>query len=110
MLNQTVLVRRIVSDLELRESEDGKKYTNMTLAIPRSYKNSEGVYDTDFVDCKLWQGIAENTTEYCKKGDLVGIKGRIQSYCYENDGQKKYKTEVIAEKVTFLSTKQEKEY
>jgi len=74
MLNQTVIVGRLVKDPELNETESGKKVTNITLAVPRSYKNINGEYDTDFISCVLWQGVAANTTEYCKKGDLVGIK------------------------------------
>lgn len=106
MLNQTVIVGRLVRDPELIETETGKKVTNITLAVPRSYKNINGEYDTDFISCVLWQGIAENTTEYCKKGDLVGIKGRIQSRSIEQeDDYPKKIMEVIAEKVTFLSSK-----
>lgn len=110
MINQAVIVGRIVKDLELKETENGNKISWLTLAVPRNFKNMEGLYDTDFIPCKLWRGIAENTKEYCKKGDLVGIKGRIQSSNYEDqEGNKKYVVEIIAEKVTFLSTKKEKE-
>ena len=106
LLNQTVLVGRIVKNPELKETETGKKVTNVTLAVPRSFKNSEGQYETDFISCVLWKGIAENTVEYCKKGDLVGIKGRIQSRNIEIDEEtKKQVVEVVAEKVTFLSSR-----
>lgn len=105
MLNQTIIVGRIAQNPELRETENGKKVTNVTLAVPRSFKNSNGEYETDFINCVLWKGIAESTVEYCKKGDLVGIKGRIQTRTYEKDEEKKYATEVVAEKVTFLSSK-----
>lgn len=106
MLNQTVIVGRLVKEPELRKTENGKKVTNITLAVPRSYKNMNGEYDTDFISCVLWSGIAENTVEYVKKGDLLGVKGRIQSRVYEDkEEQRKYITEVVAEKVTFLSGK-----
>ena len=105
MLNQIVIVGRLVKDPELKETEKGKKVTNITLAVPRNYKNVNGEYDTDFIDCILWTGVAENTAEYCKKGDLLGVKGRIQSRSYEKEEQKKYVTEVVAEKVTFLTNK-----
>ena len=62
MLNQVVLVGRLTSDLETKELEDGKKVSNMTLAIPRSFKNADGEYETDFVDCSLWNTIAEKVT------------------------------------------------
>ena len=104
MLNQVVLVGRIVKTPELRTTETGKKTATVTLAVPRSYKNMNGEYDTDFLDCTLWTNIAENTTEYCQTGDMVGVKGRIQTRVIQNeDGSKKKKTEIVAEKVTFLA-------
>ena len=104
MLNQTVLVGRLVKDPELKETETGSKTTHITLAVPRSYKNADGEYDTDFIDCVLWNGVAEKTVEHCHKGDLVGVKGRIQSRRHEGtDGSIKYLVEVVAERVTFLS-------
>ena len=105
MLNQIVLVGRLVKDPVLKETEQGKKRSFITLAIPRSFKNAEGSYDTDFIDCILWDGIAKNTAEYCKKGDVIGVKGRLQSRKYEMDNTTKFVIEVIAEKVTFLSSK-----
>ena len=105
MLNQIVIIGRLVRDPEIKESEGGKKYTNITLAVPRSYKNENGEYDTDFVDVRLWNGVAEHTAEYCKKGDLIGAKGRVESRCYETEDEKKYLTEIIAEKITFLSNR-----
>ena len=105
MLNQVVLVGRLVDDPIVQEHENGSKSSYLKLAIPRSYKNAEGEYDTDFVDCKLWNNIAQNTSEYCKKGDIVGIKGRLQTRVVEKDeNEKKYYVEVVAERVTFLSS------
>lgn len=110
MLNQFVIVGRLVRDPELRETDNGKKVTNITLAVPRSYKNSNGEYETDFINCILWATIAQNTTEYCKKGDLVGVKGRVQTRTVEKEDEKKdYLTEMVAEKITFLSSKKDKE-
>lgn len=108
MLNQTVLVGRLVRDPELYETESGNKVTNITLAVPRSYKNSNGEYDTDYINCVLWKGIAESASEYCHKGDLLGIKGRIQTRTIDLDDEtKKNITEVVAEKVTYLSSKKD---
>ena len=105
MLNQIVIAGRLTSDPEITTTENGKKRTYITVAVPRSYKNVDGTYDTDFIRCTLWNGIAETTCEYCKKGDIVGVKGRIQSSSYEKDGEKVYSMDVIAEKVSFLSSK-----
>ena len=109
MLNQVVVVGRIVRDPELNETENGKKVSNITLAVPRNYKNADGVYETDFIDATLWTNIAENTCEYCKQGDMVGIKGRLQVRQYEDkDGKKKKDLELVAERVTFLAQAKEK--
>lgn len=109
MLNQIVLVGRLTSDPQINEVE-GKKVSTITLAVPRNFKNQNGEYDTDFISCTLWFSIAENVVEYCRKGDLVGVKGRLETKEIENeDGTKNYKLEVIAEKVTFLSSKKSNE-
>ena len=111
MLNQLVLVGRLVKKPELRESENRNKYAYITLAVPRSFKNTDGQYDTDFIDCILWDTIATNTTEYCKKGDIVGIRGRLQTRIVESKEEKhNEKTiEVVCERITFLSGKHKDE-
>ena len=104
MLNQVVIVGRIVKTPELKITENGRKTATVTLAVPRNYKNSSGEYDTDFIDCTLWTNVAENTTEYCQTGDMVGVKGHLQTRFIQNeDGNKKKRTEIVAEKVTFLA-------
>ena len=106
MLNQVVLVGRLTSDLEITETEGGRKVANMILAVQRTFKNQDGIYEADFIKCSLWNAIADSTAEYCKKGDIVGIKGRLQVNSYEDkEGKKQYSTDVVAEKVTFLSSK-----
>lgn len=108
MLNQTVIVGRLVRDPELYVTENGNKVTSITLAVPRSFKNVNGEYDTDFVPCVLWKGVAENTAEYCHKGDLLGVKGHIQTRSIEvEEDVKRQLVEIVAEKVTFLSSKKE---
>ena len=108
MINQVVLVGRLCSDPQIKELENDVKLCYLTIACQRAYKNENGEYDTDFISCQLWNQVAEHTAEYCKKGDLVGIKGRIQTSSYDNDaGEKVYKQNVVVEKVTFLSSKKE---
>ena len=86
MLNQFMLVGRIT------KIEQGE----VMVAIPRSYKNNEGIYDTDIISVTIKGNVGENTREYCRKGDLIGIKGHIA--CLDN------KRELVAEKVSFLSS------
>ena len=104
MLNQSLLVGRIV-DTPVIVKEEDESFTIVTLSVPRSFRNENGEYDNDVIPCKLWNSIAENTVEYCKQGDLIGVKGRVQSRVIENEDKKEYITEIIAEKVTFLSSK-----
>lgn len=108
MLNQTVLVGRLTSEIERKEI-DGKSYVTCVLAVPRSYKNENGEYDTDFIQITLWQGIADNVKEYCRKGDMIGVKGRIESKVVEAPIGNHYEMSLIAEKVTFLSSKKDGE-
>ena len=110
MVNQIILVGRLVKTPEVVTTESGKNMSYITLAIPRSYKNENGEYDTDFLDCVLWNSVAENTSEYCKQGDVIGVKGRVQSRIIEDeDGNNYKKIEIVAEKVTFLSSKKEED-
>jgi len=109
MLNQIILVGRLTRDITVNKSENGIKVATISLAIPRSFKNSEGVYDTDFIDCVAFDNIAENTSEYCGKGDIVGVKGRIQSRVVEKEDKKETIMEIICEKITFLSSRPKEE-
>lgn len=94
MLNQVVIVGRITRDIEILDER-----CVLQIVVPRSFKNEEGGYDTDFIEIIMGGNIAQNVKEYCKKGDLVGVKGRVQSRAIEGE----YKQEIVAEKVTFLS-------
>ena len=110
MLNHVILVGRLTNTHEVKVLDNGKKRSSVVLAVPRNYKNSNGEYETDFVDCVLWTTVAENTAEYCKVGDMIGVEGRLQSRYVENtEGVKKKKTEVVAERITFLSSARSKE-
>ena len=105
MLNQVVLVGRLTDEPSIEETSSGKKRTIIIVAVPRNFKNSEGLFETDFIRCVLWNGMASNTKEYCHKGDVVGIKGRLQNRSYENSNTEiKYITEVIAERISFLTS------
>lgn len=100
MLNQVVIVGRLVEEPTIKE-ENGKELCTITLAVQRSYKNMNGEYETDFIPCILWNGIAQNTVEYCHKGDVVGVKGRLQTVKMASGSV----IEIVAEKITFLSSK-----
>lgn len=109
MMNQSIIVGRIANDIDVKEIDKDKKVCNITLAVPRSYKNENGEYETDFIDCSLWNGVAENTANYCRKGDMVGIKGRIQTRVVETENGNHKEQYLVAEKLTFLSSNKNKD-
>ena len=101
MLNQALLIGRIVSEPELKETSTGKKVTTINLAIPKPYKNEEGVYEADFIECTMWNNKAERASDHLKKGDQVLVTARVQTYTNEKTNQKNI--ELVAEDVSFLS-------
>ena len=104
-MNNVMLVGRLTSDIELKTLESGKNVSSIQLAVSRPFKNIDGTYDTDFIECVLWDELAENIKEYCKKGDTVGVRGRLQTELYEDkEGKKRKSTQVIVEKITFLTS------
>jgi len=106
MHNLIYLIGRLTKDPERVKLESGKTVTTITIAVNRNFKNSEGIYEVDYIKCTLWNGIAESTCDYTHKGDLVGIRGRIQNNTYlDSENNKKYSYEIIADKVSFLSCK-----
>lgn len=109
MLNQLILVGRLTSDPELRQTEDGRSVTTIRLAVQRPFKSGESnEYETDFFNCTLWSGIAEATVDYCKKGSIVGVKARIAQKDFVVDGKKALSyPEIIVEKITFISNTRE---
>ena len=105
MKNVVFLIGRLTDDPEIKKEDKDKKYGVITVAVQREFKNSESLYETDFIRCVLWNAIAKQVKEYCHKGDLVGIKGRIQNRSYEIDDETKYITEVVVDRVSFLASK-----
>lgn len=104
-MNQVILVGRLCADPEVVALDSEKQRSVITIAVNRHFKNSEGIYETDFIRCVLWNNIALNTFEYCHTGDVLGIKGRLQTRSYEDEEKnKRFIMEVIAEKITFLSS------
>lgn len=110
MINQIILVGRLTGDPEIEEYENGKKRTIINIAVQRQFKNIDNKYDTDFFRCVLWNGMALNTKNYCQRGDIVGVKGRVQNRNYvDSENNTRYITEIIAEKISFVSHSQKKE-
>lgn len=102
-MNIVAFVGQIAELPKLRESAQGNKFATMIVRVPRSFPNSEGVYEQDELTFTLWKGIAETTTSVASMDDHVAIKGRLQSHTFEgNDGQLHRSYDIIAEHVSFL--------
>lgn len=108
MFNSVILVGRVVEKPVCRQLESGLTVSTLTLAVTRPFKNSEGEYDTDFIKCTLWEGIAEIAGQFCTKGSVIGIKGRLSVRSSEISFEEQKKNlkllEVIAERVSLIHT------
>lgn len=103
-MNQLFLVGRLTKDPKLKKLE-GKKNCYITVAVKRAYKNSDGIYDTDFIGCTVWNVIAERVCEYCQKGDLISVKAHIQNNNYiDKDEKPVYSYEIIADQISFMQS------
>lgn len=102
--NQVILMGNLTRDPELRQIPSGQSVCSFSLALNRSYKNSDGDWQeaTDYVDVVAWAGLGERVAQYVTKGRPVLVSGRLQSRSWEQDGQKRNKLEVVASDVTFL--------
>ena len=106
MINNVVLVGRLTRDPELRYTPSNVAVATFSLAVNRNFKNQAGDYEADFISCIMWRQQAENFATWLKKGALVGITGRIQTRSYDNQqGQRVYVTEVVAESFQILEKK-----
>ena len=110
MINEVVLVGRLTKNIEVRYTQSEKAVGNFTLAINRRFKNQNGEYETDFIDCVVFGKQAETMSKYTQKGDLIGVEGSIQKRTYEDkEKNKHYITEIMVEKITFLQTNKKSE-
>lgn len=110
MINLVVLVGRLTKDPDLRITESGISVATFTLAVGRTYTNSEGKRDADYPNCVIWRKAAENFCNFTTKGSLVGIQGRLQTRSYDNkDGQRVYVTEIVVDQFSLLESKKERE-
>ncbi|AIK36329.1 MULTISPECIES: single-stranded DNA-binding protein [Bacillus] len=108
MMNRVVLIGRLTKDPELYYTKQGIAYARICVAVNRGFRNSLGEQQADYIYCVVWRKSAENVSDYCQKGSLVGITGRIHTSNYDNEqGKRVYKTEVVIERITFLERKKE---
>ncbi|MBM6677169.1 single-stranded DNA-binding protein [Faecalicoccus pleomorphus] len=105
MINRVVLVGRLTKDPELRKTQSGTSVVSFSLAVNRRVQ-TPGQPDADFINCVAWNRLADLMCQYLHRGSLIGVEGRIQTRNYENNqGQRVYVTEVVADNVQFLEPK-----
>ena len=105
-MNKSILIGNLTRDPEFSTTNSGVNYCKFTLAVPRKYSNEAGERETDFINIVVWRTQAENCHKYLKKGNKAGVVGSIQTRSYEaQDGTKRYVTEVVAESIEFLNTR-----
>ena len=107
-MNKVQLVGRLTRDPEIRYSqgENATATARFSVAVNRRFKNAEGNYDADFINCVAFGKTAEFIEKYFRKGMAIGLTGRIQTGSYTNkDGQKVYTTDVVVEETEFVESK-----
>lgn len=110
MINRILLVGRLTKNPDLRYTPNGVAVATFTLAVNRTFANQQGERETDFINCVIWRKQAENVANFLKKGSLAGVDGRLNTRNFEGqDGKRVYVTEVVAENVQFLDTRNSSE-
>lgn len=105
MINKTILVGRLTKEPELRTTASGVSVASFTVAVNRRFKNAEGNYDADFINCVAYRNTAEFVCGNFVKGQQIGLVGSIQTRNYDKDGKKVYVTEVAVDEAYFVGDK-----
>ena len=105
-MNKVLLIGRLTANPELRYTTSNNAVTTFSIAVDRNFKNENGNKEADFINIVAWNKKAELIHQYLKKGDRLGIVGRLQVRKYQNErGENRYVTEVVADEVEFLNSK-----
>ena len=112
MINRVILVGRLTRDVEVRRTTSGLSVTQFTVACDRRFsrQDNNGGQNADFINCVAWRQTADFLGTYAKKGNLVGVEGRIQTRTYDDkDGKRVYVTEVVCDNVQLLESRRARE-
>ena len=102
MLNRSVLIGRLANEPDLKYTQSGTAVTNFRLAVERNFTNQKGEKEADFIPIVVWGKQAEACANHLAKGRLCAVDGRIQVRSWEQDGERRYMTEIVAQDVRFL--------
>ena len=109
-MNKVIIIGRNTKDIEQKQTASGTAVAEFSVAVKRTFKNANGEYESDFFNCIAFSKLAETISRYVKKGDQLGVEGRLQTRNYTNrEGKKVYVTEIIVENVEFLQSKKQEE-
>ena len=107
-MNKVILMGRLVKDPELRQTPSGVSVARFSIAVNRRFKNDNGEYDADFINCVAWRQTSEFITKYFQKGSMIAITGSIQVSSWDDkEGKRQYSTEVVVDDAYFTSSKGE---
>lgn len=107
-MNKVILMGRLTKDVEMRQTPNGIAVARFAIAVNRRFKNANGEYDVDFINCIAWRKTGEFISRYFQKGSMIAVVGSIQTRSWDgNDGKKQYATEVIVDEVYFTGSKSE---
>ena len=105
-MNRVDLIGRTTKDIELKYTSSNLAYCKFTLAVNHKFKNSDGEYETDFIQCIAWKHSAEFMSKYVNKGNQIAVEGRVQTGSYDdNEGKRVYTTDIVCESVQSLEKK-----
>lgn len=105
-MNSFIGIGRLIKDSELRYTTSNKAVASFSIAITRTFKNTEGQYEADFINCECWGQTAETLSKHTHKGDQIAISGNIRTDKYQDSkGNNKTRTYILVNRVQFLSTK-----
>ena len=106
-MNNIIIIGRLTRDPELNKTQSNVSYVRFTLAVNRTFADESGERQADFITCIAWRDQAENLVKYMKKGSQIGVQGRIQTGSYESEKGTVFTTDVVAERIQFLESKQD---
>ena len=107
-MNKVELIGRLTHDVEMRQTPNGVSLARFSIAVTRRFKNSNGEYDADFINCVAWRQTGEFIAKHFQKGGMSAVVGSIQSRSWDgNDGKKQYATEVVVDEVYFTGAKKQ---
>ena len=105
-MNKVILIGRLTKDPELRKTPTDVSVCQFTIAVNRAFQQSNGERQADFINCIAWRNQAENLAKYIKKGGQIAVEGSIQTRSYDDqNGVRRFATEVICNQITFLESK-----